>query len=456
MNMEKNQIIEIYIDDMSTDGNGIGRTDGQVVFVEGCVTGDKVRARITKPKKNYALADCVEIIEASVYRNDGFCQFAGDCGGCPLGDLKYEKQLEIKETWVREKLIRLGGLNDPLIRPIIGMDEPERYRNKAVFAVSDSGDVGFVRKKSHQVVDCQDCRIQTSECMGVAEALWQYLHAKNLHKAVSSLMVRTAPGTGEMMAVVKAARNDLPDLELLAGLMDEGSGFNLESIYINDRCIAGRRTIIDETEGLKFEISPESFYQVNSEQMVKLYNKAMDYAGLKGGETVLDLYCGVGTIGLFAAKRMNDTGRVIGIESVKPAVIDANRNSVINGIVSTRYIAGKAEEVLPAIMGLKPFMGYNEVNELVEKEPPVRVDHADVVFLDPPRAGCEEELLNAVVTAAPDRIVYVSCDPATLARDIKYLSGCGYEFVEATPVDMFPHTGHCEVVVSMSRAGSRL
>ena len=449
--MEKGQIVDLFIEDMSSDGNGIGRTDGQVVFVEGCVQGDRVRARITKAKKNYALADCTEITEPSPFRNKGFCQFSGDCGGCPLGDLKYAKQLEIKEGWVREKLIRLGGLEEPIIRPIIGMEEPSRYRNKATFAVSDSGDIGFVRKKSHQVVDCQDCKIQTEACMGVADALWQYLHAKNLRKAVSSLMVRTAPGTGEMMAVVKASRNDLPDLELLAGLMDEGSGFNLESIYVNDKCIAGHKTITDIADGLKFEISPESFYQVNSEQMVKLYDKAMDYADLKGGETVLDLYCGVGTIGLFAAKRMNDSGCVIGIESVKPAVIDANRNSVINGMVSTRYIAGKAEEVLPAIMGLKPFMGYNEVNELVEKEPPLRVEHADVVFLDPPRAGCEEELLNAVVQAAPDRIVYVSCDPATLARDIKYLTGQGYEFIEATPVDMFPHTGHCECVTLMTR-----
>ena len=449
--MEKGQIVALFIEDMSADGNGIGRTDGQVVFVEGCVQGDRVRARITKAKKNYALADCTEITEPSPFRNKGFCQFSGDCGGCPLGDLKYAKQLEIKEGWVREKLIRLGGLEEPIIRPIIGMEEPSRYRNKATFAVSDSGDIGFVRKKSHQVVDCQDCKIQTEACMGVADALWQYLHAKNLRKAVSSLMVRTAPGTGEMMAVVKASRNDLPDLELLAGLMDEGSGFNLESIYVNDKCIAGHKTITDIADGLKFEISPESFYQVNSEQMVKLYDKAMDYADLKGGETVLDLYCGVGTIGLFAAKRMNDSGRVIGIESVKPAVIDANRNSVINGMVSTRYIAGKAEEVLPAIMGLKPFMGYNEVNELVENEPPLRVDHADVVVPDPPRAGCEEELLSAVVQAAPDRIVYVSCDPATLARDIKYLTGQGYEFIEATPVDMFPHTGHCECVTLMTR-----
>ena len=445
--MEKGQIIELYIEDMSSDGNGIGKTEGQVVFVDGCVLGDKVRAKITKAKKNYAFADCLKILEPSDKRNEGFCQFSKDCGGCPLGDLRYEEQLELKARWVKDKLTRIGGLEEPVIRPIIGMDEPLRYRNKAVFAVSKNGEIGFVRKKSHDVVDCPDCRIQSEKAMGIAEGLYQYLHEKNLKGAVDKLMVRTAPGTGEMMAVIKTKnKGKLPDLELLAGLLDEGSDFSLESIYIDDKCIAGKPVITEETGGLKFEISPESFYQVNSKQMLKLYGKAMEYADLKGGETVLDLYCGVGTIGLFAAKEMEDKGRVIGIESVKPAVIDANRNSVINGMVSTRYLTGKAEDILPAIMGIKPFMGYNEVNELVEKEPPLTVDHADVVFLDPPRAGCEEELLSAVVQAEPDRIVYVSCDPATLARDIKYLTENGYDFKEATLVDMFPHTGHVETV----------
>lgn len=369
-----------------------------------------------------------------------------------MGDLRYEEQLKLKTKWIGDKLTRIGGLENPLIRPMIGMDVPERYRNKGVMAVSKEGAIGFVRKKSHEVVDCPDCRIQSEKAMGVAEGLFQYIRENDIRGEIDKLMVRTAPGTGEMMTVVKTrSKGKLPNLEMLIDFLNEGSDFSLASIYLDDRCVAGKRVIIEETAGLKFEISPESFYQVNSRQMLKLYEKAMEYADLKGGETVLDLYCGVGTIGIFAAKAMGDSGRVIGIESIKPAVIDANRNSVINGIVSTRYITGKAEDVLPAIMGIKPYMGYNEVNKLVEKEPPLTVNHADVVFLDPPRAGCQEELLSAVVKTEPDRVVYISCNPATLARDIKYLTERGYEFKEATPVDMFPHTGHVESVVLLTK-----
>ncbi len=207
-----------------------------------------------------------------------------------------------------------------------------------------------------------------------------------------------------------------------------------------------------------FEISPQSFYQVNPEQMEKLYDKAAEYAALKGGETVLDLYCGAGTIGLWLLEELRkrdseafERTRVIGIESVKPAVLDANRNSVINGVINTRYVCGKAEEELPGMMGLSKLYKWNEVNERVEREPEIKLEHADVAVLDPPRAGCAEPLLAAVVQAAPDRIVYVSCDPGTLARDIKYLTSNGYEFVEATPVDQFPWTSHCEVTTLLKR-----
>ena len=210
--------------------------------------------------------------------------------------------------------------------------------------------------------------------------------------------------------------------------------------------IAGKPTITEKVmradgKELSYEISPQSFYQVNPEQMPKLYDKAMEYAALTGKETLLDLYCGVGTIGIWMADKAE---KVIGIESVKPAVIDANRNSVINNIISTRYICGKAEEELPGMMGLAKLWKWNEVNERVERKPEITIDHADVAVLDPPRAGCEEALLEAVVKAAPDRIVYVSCDPGTLARDIKYLTANGYEFIEATPVDQFPMTSHIE------------
>ena len=219
--------------------------------------------------------------------------------------------------------------------------------------------------------------------------------------------------------------------------------------------------ITEDGRSLSFEISPQSFYQVNPEQMERLYDKAADYADLKGGETVLDLYCGAGTIGLWLLESLRkkdseafEKTRVIGIESVKPAILDANRNSVINSVINTRYICGKAEEELPGMMGLAKLYKWNEVNERVEREPEIKLEHADVAVLDPPRAGCAEPLLAAVVQAAPDRIVYVSCDPGTLARDIKYLNTNGYEFIEATPVDQFPWTSHIEVVARIQKKKS--
>lgn len=450
--MEKGTVVKLHIDDMSADGNGIGRTDGQVVFVTGCVKGDSVKARVTKAKKNYALADCLEITEPSELRGEEFCPYSGECGGCPLGDLRYEAQLQMKEDWVREKLRRLGGLSDPKVLPIIGMDAPFGYRNKAEFKVGPNGEVGFFARKSHTVRDCPDCRIQRDEVMGVADGLRKYLADYGNRCKISAMTVKMSFGTGEMMAVLEAGTEDVPHLEELCEYMNEGSGYNLESIFINEELVAGRSIIRDEAEGLKFEISRHSFYQVNPVQTAKLYGKAVEYADIKEGQIVLDLYCGVGTIGLFAAKTVGNDGLVLGIETVKQAVLDANRNSVINGIVCTRYIQGNAEEELPAVLGIRPKMGYDGENRLVPKEPVIKIDHADVVFLDPPRAGCEEELLDAVAEAAPDRIVYVSCDPATLARDIKYLGEKGYLFREAQPVDMFCHTGHVESVVLMSRA----
>ncbi|MBR5740337.1 MAG: 23S rRNA (uracil(1939)-C(5))-methyltransferase RlmD, partial [Firmicutes bacterium] len=313
--MEKGKRIELYIEDMSTDGNGIGRADGQVVFVEGCVKGDKVEAEITKVKKNYALADCLKVIEQSPLRNVGFCPYSRECGGCPLGDLEYEAQLKIKEDWVREKLTRLGGIDDPVVRPIMGMDEPFRYRNKAEFKVGPGGEVGFFARKSHRVIDCPDCLIQREEVMGVARGLREYLADFGNPCGIRGMTVKMSFGTGEMMAVIEAKSENVPHLEELCAYMDEGSGYNLESIFINEELVAGKSIIRDEAEGLKFEISRDSFYQVNPAQTVKLYDKAVEYAAVEEGQTVLDLYCGVGTIGLFAAKTIGNDGLILGIET---------------------------------------------------------------------------------------------------------------------------------------------
>ena len=542
--MEKGQIVELTIEDMSAEGRGIGKIyddeRGFAVFVQDTVVGDRAKVELTKVKKNYAFGRVSEMLALSQDRQESFCPHSGLCGGCVYSQLSYEAQLALKEKQVREKLVRLGGLTDPVIMPIIGMggedatEVPFRYRNKASMPVSTGGlitqkggivkpvhepRVGFYRPKSHDVVDCEDCLLQSEPAMAAAAALRKFMEEDHITSydprwekgLMRHMIVRTAAGTGEVMVILVINGKAIPNAPKLVEMLDEaiynvpvyedgplaGVEFNLESVIVNinksknlegqilgEECItiAGNPTITEEVGGLSFEISPLSFYQVNREQMVRLYEKALEYASLKGDETVLDLYCGVGTIGLFAAAEMNrrtaelnaaaasgqavenaasgqnaaadlsgttapgqaaadkSPGRVIGIESVKGAVLDANRNATINGIVNARYVCGKAEEELPKMVDPK--------SEL--KDESLRVMHADVIILDPPRAGCEQPLLEAVVKAAPERIVYVSCDPATLARDIKWLGEHGYEFKEATPCDMFPWTGHVETVVLLS------
>ena len=547
--MEKGQIVELTIEDMSAEGRGIGKIyddeRGFAVFVQDTVVGDRAKVELTKVKKNYAFGRVSEMLALSPDRQESFCPHSGLCGGCVYSKLSYEAQLALKEKQVREKLVRLGGLTDPVIMPIIGMgsedatEVPFRYRNKASMPVSTGGlitqkggivkpvhepRVGFYRPKSHDVVDCTDCLLQSEPAMAAAAALRKFMEEDHITSydprwekgLMRHMIVRTAAGTGEVMVILVINGKAIPNAPKLIEMLDEaiynvpvyedgplaGVEFNLESVVVNihksktlegqilgEECItiAGKPTITEEVGGLQFEISPLSFYQVNREQMVRLYEKALEYASLKGDETVLDLYCGVGTIGLFAAAEMNrktaelnaaaalsgttasgqaaadkSPGRVIGIESVKGAVLDANRHATINGIVNARYVCGKAEEELPKMVrtkaqeedaARKAAKQYGEAAAKKEllKDESLRITGADVVILDPPRAGCEQPLLEAVVKAAPERIVYVSCDPATLARDIKWLGEHGYEFKEATPCDMFPWTGHVETVAVMER-----
>ena len=453
--MEKNQLIELTIKDQSKDGRGIGSYDGLIVFADGCVLGDKVSARVTKVKKRYALANVEEILEPSEHRLEDVCPYIDECGGCAFGKLKYEKQLELKERHVRDVLERIGGVEAPELELIISMSEPYFYRNKATLAIHPkTQSVGFLERLSHKVVDCRECRLQSEPVVAVADALRASFDGCEDAKKIKNLVVKTSFTSGEVMVVPTVEEKDV-DLENFIYAVDEsinaipgfddGFEYYLSSVAldITDKkpskqhknraeIIAGRHVIEDEMLSLRFEISPYSFYQVNPIQAERLYEKAVEYAGIKGGETVLDLYCGVGTLGLFMAKE--GACKVVGIELVKEAVLNANRNAVINGIVNAIYYTGKAEEELPRLRA--------------EGE----IEKADVVILDPPRKGCDEALLKAVVETEADRIVYVSCDPATLSRDIKYLSENGYEYVKGTPVDMFPHTGHVECVTLLVRA----
>ncbi|MDY2960509.1 MAG: 23S rRNA (uracil(1939)-C(5))-methyltransferase RlmD, partial [Hornefia sp.] len=489
--MEKGQFVELRIDDMTVDGQGLGRMpEGPAVFVRGAVIGDVVSAKLTKIKRRYALGKLEKVIEASEHRREGFCDLQEECGGCPYGKLTYEMQAALKEKHVKDALIRIAGIEFPKVNEIVKNPVEFGYRNKAVMPIWTGGiitrkggivenlgepSIGFYKAKSHEVVDCHVCMLQPEPVRAVSEAVRTFMKADNITAydpkwekgLMRSVTVRTTPGTGEVMVIFVINGKGIPNAQKLIDMLDEAvckSGYLLESVILNinrnkketygerNITLAGKPTIKETAGGMEFEISPLSFFQVNTAQMEKLYDLIADYAKLSGGETILDLYCGAGTIGLWllnslrhrmkngdvSEKAFSDT-RVIGIESSKSSILDANRNAVINGFVNARYVRGKSEEELPKLMG-----------EALLKDEALRVKAADLVILDPPRSGCREELLKTVSDACPEKIVYVSCDPATMARDIKLLAKRGYAFVEATPVDMFSWTGHVESIVLLS------
>ena len=524
--VNEGQIVELEITDMTDDGKGLGRLSGLAIFVAGAVPGDKVSARIMRLKKRYAFAETIELLEASAARVQPTCPYYQDCGGCSMLELSYEEQLRIKRKNIITKLERIGALEEPTVREVLGAadrigadggqagqigrpgkreetegtrqtgmtgqteetGQPEqtesaggadseafesmlRYRNKAEFAVAMTSAgplVGFNKRGSNKIVDCTDCLLQKRATMAAANAVREILKDKLLtvydarhgKGFLRGFTIKVCEGTGEMMLIFTGTSKQLPNAEkviytisdAIDAVSTDEEPYFLQSVVIEVNkakdirepaaayeVVAGTNTITDITDdGMKFEISAPAFYQVNTKQMSKLYAKVREYACLKGGETVFDLYCGIGTIGLSMAA---DAGMIIGIESVKNAVIDANRNAVINGIVNARYYTGRAEQVMP---------------RLLDKEDKLFVDYIDenapkIAILDPPRAGCDEALLRAVASCEVDKIVYVSCDPGTLARDIKLLCELGYKFVEATPVDMFVATMHVETCCLLIR-----
>lgn len=469
--INRGQIIEVDITDMGNFGNGIGHFEGLAIFVENAIPGDKVKAEVTKVKKNYAQAKTVEIVEPSKSRITPDCQYAGQCGGCALRSVNYEDQLILKQKQVYDKINRIGELDNPKINDIVASPETYRYRNKATFAIGAPSKVGYYYRGSNKdLIECEDCLIQPEVAIAITNAMRTFL--KELDSVETKekrgtgfyrkLIVKIAEGTGQIMVVLIVSKKSMYGLERLVMLLSDAvnnvdskdTEYCLQSVVLNinnnknvnefsekTMTIAGTPTITDIVnieDEMKFEISPLAFYQVNTKQMINMYKKVMEYAKLTGTETVLDLYCGIGTIGLSMAKHSK---MVIGIDEIKPAITDANRNAVINDIINARYYTGKTEDILPRLFDKEDrfYSQYTEYNS--EK----------VAIIDPPRSGCDERVLNTIERVGINRIVYVSCDPATLARDIKILRDLGYEYIEATPFDMFSWTMHVETVVLLTK-----
>lgn len=446
------QVIEIEIHGQGHNGSGVGRYNGFTVFVPLVVPGEKVLAKVSLVKKNYAHADLFEVIEAHENRTEPRCPIYQDCGGCQSQHLSYPEQLRLKEQQVREQFHRIGGFTDLTIHPILGMEEPWIYRNKAQvpFGKNQQGEIvaGFYANQSHEIIDLEACYIQHPDNDAAIRFVKQLVrelkisiyHEKTHTGILRHLMVRIGVHTGEMMIVLVTNGKKLPHKDMLISKIREAFP-QCKSIVqnINDRqtnvilgkeniLLWGREYIYDTIGDVKFAISPHSFFQVNPTQTKVLYDQVRKYAALTGDETVVDAYCGIGTIALYLA---NQAKQVYGVEIVPEAIADAKENAKRNEMSHVHFEVGAAEKVMPKWLeqGIRP----------------------DVVIVDPPRKGCDSELLDAVVGMEPKRIVYVSCNPATLARDAKYLRELGYETVEAQPVDMFPQTGHVECVAWMGR-----
>lgn len=454
--MKKNDIFELNIEKTAADGRGIGYIDGKICFVAGTLEGETVKAKIYSVHNTYLTATATEIVTPSPYRQYGYCKMSEMCGGCPLSHIKYSHQLKIKRDHVRDSLYKIGGIKnaDKLVTDTIGMECCDNYRNKMVFPVATKNGKaigGFYAPKSHDVIELDSCRVGDASATNILSCVIDFMNEfkilpydEKTHKGtIRRVFVRTGYNSRELMVVLSSANEKIRNLAVLTDrLKNLDCGFyNLKSIVLNinknknnlvlgDKNITlwGSDTISDSIAGLDFSISPHSFFQVNPVQTEVLYKKAIELAELDKEKTVLDIYCGIGTISLCAARHAK---KVIGVEIVDAAIKDAKENAIKHNMKNAEFFCGAAEDVVPELMenGIKP----------------------DVVILDPPRKGSDEKTLSAIVKASPERIVYVSCNPATLARDVKFLEENGYNLKTATPVDMFPNTEHVECCVLLCR-----
>ena len=452
MEYRKNDIVTLKIEDCGIDGEGIGKADGFTVFVKDAVIGDTVRAKIMKAKKNYGYGRLEEIITPSPDRVEPKCQFARQCGGCQLQALSYEKQLEFKTSKVRGHLERIGGFTDIPMEKILGMDQPFHYRNKAQFPVGKSKDgriiTGFYAGRTHSIIENRDCALGVTRNKEVLDRVIAHMekfhiqpYDENTGKGlVRHVLIRYGFFTDEMMVCLIINGEKLPGEEALVKSLRQIPETVSVMVNVNKkrnnvilgekvRLLWGQPYITDKIGEISYQISPLSFFQVNPYQTGRLYGKALEYAQLSGNETVWDLYCGIGTISLFLAQKAK---MVRGVEIIPAAIENAKENARLNGFDNTEFFVGKAEEVLP-----EQFARTGE--------------RADVIVVDPPRKGCDETLLSTIIKMQPDRVVYVSCDSATLARDLKYLCERGYELKKVCPVDMFPNTVSVETVVLLSQ-----
>jgi 23S rRNA (uracil1939-C5)-methyltransferase len=469
---KKDDLLTVEITDIGNDGEGIGKIDGYTLFIKDAVIGDKVKAKIMKAKKNYAYAHLEEVITPSKDRVKPRCPIARQCGGCQIQNMSYESQLRFKQSKVRNNIVRLGGFDekeiDSIMEPIIGMDDPFKYRNKAQFPVGKdkNGKVvtGFYAGHSHNIIPNTDCIIGVPDNKEILEIIIAHMEKNHIEPydevtgkgLVRHILIRKGFVSGQLMVClvinyknknntesiyIKNQDELISKLSSIDGMTSISVSINIEKTNVimgtEIHTIWGQDTIKDTLCGLEFNISPLSFYQVNPIQTEKLYGQAIEYAQLSGNETVWDLYCGIGTITLSMSKKAK---QVYGVEIIPQAIDDANDNAARNNISNAKFYVGKAEEVLPDF--------YEKESE---KDSSSNALHPDVIVVDPPRKGCDQMCLDTMLKMAPNRIVYVSCDSATLARDLRILCDGGYKLEHVRPCDMFPMSVHVETVVLLSQ-----
>lgn len=452
--MKKDDLVTVTIEDIGTNGEGIGKAEGVTLFIKDALPGDIIEAKIMKMKKTYGYARLMQIITPSAQRVTPECELHRRCGGCQIQALSYEAQLKFKEDKVRNNLIRIGGFTNPPVHPTLGMDKPYRYRNKAQFPIGYDKEgnlvAGFYAMRTHSIIPITDCMLGQAGNKEILDIILDTMRKyqvraydeKSGRGCMRHVLIRYGEATGEWMVCFVIREQKLPHADAFVNRLKDYPGMTSISVNVNPKqtnvilgdltyTIWGQAYITDYIGEISFQISPQSFYQVNPKQTEVLYRKALEYANLSGKETVWDLYCGIGSISLFLAKKAK---KVYGVEIIPKAIEDAKDNARRNGIDNAEFFVGKAEEVYPDYC--------KEHGKEAE---------AEVIVVDPPRKGCEESLLAMMCQMKPQRIVYVSCDSATLARDLKYLCANGYELKEVQPVDQFGQTVHVENVCLLSR-----